>query len=117
MGVTVGLLGGVRVTFDGSPVDVGGRRPSMVIASLALAAHAADEKKPEPAPASKDNFFERAAKAIGKDAKGAAHQAGQAYGKAGKDIGHGASKTVKDVGHAMKESADKTGKQIKETGK
>ena len=90
---------------------------AILIAGLALTAHAADEKKPEPAPASKDNFFERAAKAIGKDAKGAAHQAGKAYSKAGKDIGHGASKTVKDVGHAMKESVDKTGKQIKDTGK
>ncbi len=92
---------------------------AILIAGLALTAHAADQKKPEAAsePATKDNFFERAAKAIGKDAKGAAHQAGKAYSKAGKDIGHGASKTVKDVGHAMKESADKTGKQIKDTGK
>ena len=90
---------------------------AVLITGLALAAHAADEKKPEPTPASKDNFFERAAKAIGKDAKGAVHQAGQAYSKAGKDIAHGTSKTVKDVGHAMKESIDKTGKQIKDTGK
>jgi hypothetical protein len=94
---------------------------AILITGLALTAHAADQKKPEAAsaraPATKDNFFERAAKAIGKDAKGAAHQAGQAYGKAGKDIGHGASKTVKDVGHAMKESVDKTGKQIKDTRK
>jgi len=92
---------------------------ALLVASLALAAHAAEQKKPEnaPAPATKDNFFERAAKTIGKDAKGAAHQAGQAYSKAGKDIAHGTSKTVKDVGHAMKESADKTGKQIKDTGK
>jgi hypothetical protein len=92
---------------------------ALFIASLALSAHAAEQKKPEtaPAPATKDNFFERAAKTIGKDAKGAAHQAGQAYGKAAKDIGHGASKTVKDVGHAMKESADKTGKAVKETVK
>jgi len=92
---------------------------AILITGLALTAHAADQKKPEPAsaPATKDNFFERAAKAIGKDAKGAAHQAGKAYSKAGKDIGHGASKTVKDVGHAMKESAQKTGKEIKDTGK
>lgn len=93
------------------------RTIAILITGLTLAAHAADEKKPEPAPASKDNFFERAAKAIGKDAKGAAHQAGQAYSKAGKDIAHGTSKTVKDIGHAMKESIDKTGKQIKDTGK
>ena len=92
---------------------------AILITGLVLAAHAADQKKPETAsaPATKDNFFERAAKAIGKDAKGAAHQAGKAYSKAGKDIGHGASKTVKDVGHAMKESAQKTGKEIKETVK
>ena len=88
---------------------------AIVITSLALAAQAAGDKKPEPP--EKDNFFERAAKQIGKDAKGAVHQAGQAYGKAGKDIGHGASKTVKDVGHAMKESADRTGKAVKETVK
>jgi hypothetical protein len=88
---------------------------AILITGLALAAHAADDKKPEPA--SKDNFFERAAKTIGKDAKGAVHQAGQAYSKAGEDIGHGARKTVKDVGHAMKESVDKTGKQIKDTRK
>ena len=92
---------------------------AILISSLALATQAAEQKKPEtaPAPATKDNFFERAAKTIGKDAKGAAHQAGQAYSKAAKDIGHGASKTVKDVGHAMKESADKTGKAVKETVK
>ena len=90
---------------------------AILIAGLALAAQAADQKKPEPAPAGNDNFFERAAKTISKDAKGAVHQAGQAYGKAGKDIGHGASKTVKDVGHAMKESADRTGKAVKETVK
>ncbi len=88
---------------------------AILIASLALAAQAADENKP--ASADKDNFFERAAKAIGKDAKGAVHQAGQSYGKAGKDIGHAASKTVKDVGHAMKESADRTGKAVKKTVK
>ena len=88
---------------------------AILIASLALAAQAADETKP--APAGSDNFFERAAKAISKDAKGAVHQAGQAYGKAGKDIGHGTSKTVKDIGQAMKESADRTGKAVKETVK
>jgi ribosomal protein S19E (S16A) len=88
---------------------------AIVVATLALAAQAADEKKPEPA--EKDNFFKRAAKVIGHDAKAAVHQAGKAYGQAGKDIGHGASKTVKDVGHAMKESADKTGKAVKETVK
>ena len=37
MGVEVQLLGGVRATLDGVPVQLGGRRPSMVLASLALA--------------------------------------------------------------------------------
>ena len=85
---------------------------AIFIASLALSAQAADEKKP--ATPDKDNFFERAAKAIGKDAKEAWHQAGQSYGKAGKDIGHAASKTAKDVGHAMKDSAQRTGKEVKD---
>jgi len=51
------------------------------------------------------------------DAKAAAHQAGQAFSKTGKDIGHGASKTVKDVGQAMKDSAQKTSKDVKDTFK
>jgi len=84
-------------------------------AALALAAHAADEKKAEPA--TQDNFFKRAAKVIGHDAKAAAHQAGQAFSKTGKDIGQGASKTVKDVGQAMKDSAQKTSKDVKDTFK
>ncbi len=37
MGVEVQLLGGVQATLDGVPVQLGGRRPSMVLASLALA--------------------------------------------------------------------------------
>ena len=88
---------------------------AVVIASLALAAQAADDQKSEPA--EKDNFFQRAAKVIGHDAKTAVHEAGRSYKKAGKDIGHGTSKAVKDIGHAMKESAEKTGKEAKETFK
>ena len=84
-------------------------------AGLALAAYAGDEKKAEPA--TQDNFFKRAAKVIGHDAKTAARQAGQAFSKTGKDIGQGASKTVKDVGQAMKDSARKTSKDVKETFK
>ncbi|MET0711739.1 MAG: winged helix-turn-helix domain-containing protein, partial [Jiangellaceae bacterium] len=37
MGVAVRLFGGVRVEFDGSPVQVGGRLPRLIIASLVLA--------------------------------------------------------------------------------
>jgi len=87
------------------------RQGVAVVLFVALAAQAAEEKKP--ATTDQDNFFERAVKAIGKDAKGAAHQAGQSYSKAGKDIGHAASKTVHDVGHAMKDSAHRTGKEVR----
>ncbi len=37
MAVAVGLLGGFRVAVDGVPVELGGRQPSLVIASLVLA--------------------------------------------------------------------------------
>jgi len=84
-------------------------------AGLALPGYAAEEKKAEPA--TQDNFFKRAAKVIGHDAKAAAHQAGAAFSKTGKDIGQGASKTVKDVGQAMKDSAQKTSKDVKDTFK
>ena len=88
---------------------------ALSIGVLTLAAYAAEEKKPEAG--TQDNFFKRAAKVIGHDAKTAAHQAGQAFSKTGKDIGQGASKTVKDVGQAMKDSAQKTSKDVKDTFK
>jgi hypothetical protein len=65
----------------------------------------------------KDNFFKRAAKVIGHDAKTGAKQAGHAFKQLGKDIGHGTSKAVKDIGHGMKQSAEKTGKQAKKAVK
>ena len=68
-------------------------------------------------PPGEENFFKRAAKVIGNDAKTGAKQAGKAFKQLGKDIGHGTSKAVKDVGHGMKESAERTGKQAKETFK
>ena len=84
-----------------------------LMAALALAARAADEPKPEPA--KQNNFFERAAKVIGRDAKSVAHAAkqagkdiGHAAAKAGKDIGHAATDVGKDIGHA----ASKAGKEI-----
>jgi hypothetical protein len=64
-----------------------------------------------------ENFFKRAAKVIGHDAKTGAKQAGNAFKQLGKDIGHGSSKAVKDIGHGMKQSAERTGKQAKETFK
>ena len=88
---------------------------ALCIGGLSLPVYAAEEKKPEPA--TQDNFFKRTAKVIGHDAKAAAHQAGQAFSKTGKDIGQGASKTVKDVGQAMKDSAQKTSKDVKDTFK
>ena len=75
--------------------------------------HCADQ----PPPQDQENFFKRAAKVIGHDAKTGAMQAGHAFKLLGKDIGHGTSKTVKDIGHGMKESAKRTGRQAKETFK
>jgi len=65
----------------------------------------------------KDNYFKRAGKVIGHDAKSGAKQAGQAFKKLGKDIGHGTSKAAKDVGQGMKDSAERTGKQAKDAVK
>ena len=76
-------------------------------------AYSADQPPSE----DRDNFFKRAAKVIGHDAKTGAKQAGHAFKQLGKDIGHGTSKAVKDIGHGMKESAERTGKQAKETFK
>jgi hypothetical protein len=68
----------------------------VLVAALALAVHAADEPKVKPA--KEDNFFDRAAKVIGQDAKTVARAAKQA----GKDIGHAASKAAKEVASAFK---------------
>jgi hypothetical protein len=88
---------------------------ALLTAALALSVWAADEPKSEPA--SQDNFFKRAAKVIGHDAKTGAHLAGQSIKETGKAIGHGTTKTVKDIGNAMKESAEETKKEAKETFK
>jgi hypothetical protein len=89
---------------------------AILIGSLTLAAHAADQKDSPPA-ATKDNFFVRAAKVIGHDAKTGAHEAGQDLSQTGKDIGHGTSKAVKEIGEGMKESAKRTAKAAKDTVK
>jgi len=87
---------------------------SVVIASLALPASAADEAKP---PAEKENGFKHAAKVVGHDAKTAAQQAAHAAKETGKAIGEGTKRTVKEIGHAMQESAARTKKVAKETFK
>ena len=86
----------------------------MALACLAFATHAADDAK---SPPEKDNFFERAARVIGNDAKTGAKQAGQAFKQLGKDIGHGTSKAAKDIGHSVKRGVKKTGKEAKEAAK
>jgi len=94
-------------------------RARIVLASVVAgclstpAAHCADQ----PPVQDQDNFFKRAAKVIGHDAKTGAMEAGHAFKQLGKDIGHGTSKAVKDIGHGIKESAARTGKQAKETFK
>ena len=85
----------------------------VAVCLCAPAAHCAEQGRSE----DQDNFFKRAAKVIGHDAKTGAQQAGHAFKQLGKDIGHGTSKAVKDIGHGMKQSAEKTGKQAKETFK
>jgi len=88
----------------------------IIVAAVCLctrAAYCAEQAQAEDS----DNFFKRAAKVIGHDAKTGAKQAGQAFKQLGKDIGHGTSKAAKDIGHGMKQSAEKTGKQAKEAVK
>jgi hypothetical protein len=94
------------------PVLVGLIASIAVVAGCLFAPAAwADEQK-DP-----DNFFKRAGKVIGRDAKRGAHQAGHAFKELGKDIGHGTSKAVKEVGQGMKNSAKRTGKAAKEATK
>ena len=88
---------------------------ALFAAGLTLSALAADEQKSEPA--DKDNFFKRAAKVIGHDAKTGAKEAAQSFKQTGKAIGHGTAKAVTDIGHAMKESAERTKKAAQETVK
>ena len=80
------------------------------LAALALNAFAADAK-PEP---EKENWFKRAGKAIGSDAKAGWQQAKKGYSKGGKQIGHDTANATKRVGKEMKESAKRTGKAAKE---
>ena len=82
----------------------------MVLAILAvftLGAVAAEE------PAPKENWFKRAGKAIGKDAKAGWHKAKEGYKKGGKQIGHDTASATKRVGHEMKDSAKRTGQAAK----
>jgi len=84
---------------------------AILMAALALAVDAADE--PRAKPAKGDNFFNRAAKVIGQDAKTVAHHAKEA----GKDLGHAASKAAKEVASAFKTGDGKTGKEAKANSK
>jgi hypothetical protein len=88
---------------------------ALFAAGLTLSALAADAQKSEPA--DKDNFFKRAVKVIGHDAKTGAKEAAQSFKQTGKAIGHGTAKAVTDIGHAMKESAERTKKAAQETVK
>ena len=81
----------------------------MMLASLTV--YAESEHKDEPA--QQENFFKRAGKQIGHDAKSAVNQAGQAFKDAGTQIGHGSVKAVKDLGNAMEASAAKTKEAVK----
>ena len=80
------------------------------LAALALNALAADAR-PEP---EQDNWFKRAGKAIGSDAKAGWQKAKNGYAKSGKQIGHDTANATKRVGREIKDSAKKTGKAAKE---
>jgi hypothetical protein len=80
------------------------------LTALALNALAADAK-PEP---DKENWFERAGKAIGSDAKAGWQKAKKGYAKGGKQIGHDTANATKRVGKEMKESGKRTGQAAKE---
>src|SRR5689334_7150952 len=77
---------------------------------FAAPAHAEDQKD-------QDNFFKRAAKVIGRDAKSGAKQAGHAFKELGKDVGHGTKKAAKDIGHGAKDSVERTRKALKDAVK
>jgi hypothetical protein len=64
-------------------------------------------------PQAQDNFFKRAGKAIGHDAKAGWQQAKAGYKKSAKDIGHGTANAARRVGHEMKDSAKRTGAAVK----
>jgi hypothetical protein len=81
---------------------------ALTLTALALAAYAGE-------PAGTENFFKRAGKVIGHDAKAAVRQAGEGFKQGGKQIGHGTSKAVKDIGAAVKQSAKKTKEEAKKT--
>lgn len=84
----------------------------LILASLSLAVEAADQKQPEPV--SKDNFFVRAAKVIGHDAKTGAQEAGHDLKETGQDIGEGTVRVLKEIGDGVVESAKRTGKAAKD---
>jgi hypothetical protein len=81
---------------------------------LAPAALAAEANSSTNAPAGKENFFKRAGKAIGRDAKAGWQQAKQGYSKSAKDLGRGTASAAKRVGGEIKQSAKRTGKAAKE---
>jgi hypothetical protein len=89
-------------------------RIALILAALlaALPVQAADA---DPAPPQKENIFKRIGKAIGKDARAGAKQAGKAYGDLGRSVGRGTVSATKQVGKEIKDSSKKTVKEAKET--
>ena len=89
-------------------------RIALILAALlaAIPVHAADSAAPPP---QKENIFKRIGKAIAKDAKTGAKQAGNAYSELGRSVGRGTVSTTKQVGKEIKDSSKKTVKEAKET--
>jgi hypothetical protein len=91
-------------------------RAAILIVAVALTppAWAADPPGGTQAQPAKENFFKRAAKAIGRDAKAGWNQAREGVSKTGKDVGHGTVDATKRVGREMKDSAKRTGEAAKQ---
>jgi hypothetical protein len=87
-------------------------RRIVLILALGLAAPALAG---QPAPAQKENFFKRAGKQIGKDAKAGWKQAKKQYPESAKAGVRDGGRAAKRVGKEMQQSSKKTAKAAKET--
>jgi hypothetical protein len=92
-------------------------RPALILCLALVAALTESAMATEPGPSQPpphENFFKRAGKAIGHDAKAGWQQAKAGYKKGAKDIGHGTANATRRVGREMKDSARRTGAAVKQ---
>lgn len=91
-------------------------RPILIACLVLLAvSHSGSAAEAQPSePPAKENFFKRAGKTMGHDAKAGWAQAKSSYKKAGKDFGQRTASAAKRVGREMKESAKRSGEAFKQ---